>query len=67
MVKASNIKHDNVEFGVVSGRPSEVGVIVDDYYGLLVHLNLTTQKQVYKTYCDGIMFVAVKDFTKWAY
>lgn len=62
-LKASNIQHDNVVCEKFSGRPFGAEVIVSYYYDISVYANLTTQKQVWKMYGEGIMSVTIEDFS----
>lgn len=66
MVKASNIQQDSNGCGVFSGSLFGVGEIMGYYYGSLAVLRPTTQKQLRKSYDDGIMFATVEYFSTWA-
>lgn len=63
-LKASNIPHDGVGCGVLSGRLFAAGEIARYYYQILIYSNLTTQKHFQKTYDDEVMYVAIYNFTK---
>lgn len=61
-MKVTNIAYESVGCGVFSSRQLGVEKIVESYFGTSVHSNLTTQKQVRKTYDDSVMFVSGKIF-----
>lgn len=65
--KASNISRDSVGCCTFSDRLFGAGEIEGCYYGTLVYSNLTTEKQVWKTYREYVMFVTAHDFSLWAF
>lgn len=65
--KASKITLDNIGCGVFFGRPFGDGGIMRYHCRTFVYSNLTTQKQVRKTFGDGVMSVTVNNFTVWSF
>lgn len=66
-VKESNISNDTVKCSVFFGRLLGAGKIVEYHCGKLNYSNQTTQKQVRKTYGDGVISVTVNNFSTWGF
>lgn len=58
-MNATNIQHDSAGCGVCSGSPLDARELVRYYYRTPVYSNLNAQKQVPKTFGDGVIHVTV--------
>lgn len=66
-IKVSNFLHESVGCGLLLARLFDAEETVGYLYGKIVYLNLMTQKQIRKTYCDGVRFDSVCDFSSWVF
>ncbi|PXF46431.1 DNA adenine methyltransferase YhdJ [Gracilariopsis chorda] len=65
-VGKSTIRHEKAGVGVFATRRIAAGEVVCYFYGTLVYHDLSNQKEVHKTYGEGVMGVTKDRFRKYA-